>query len=210
MQIRKKIGMIALKRKLFFFLITGPLLLFSISFSYISIKFIKNYQNHNKFNLTKKHAICSYKKRLARKQFLDVYGNSDPSYLDDKIENLFLLEKEKNAFEKISRITLSQPELELNPTSDIFKKNILLFSEESNKKTSLVKESEKKQRYPLKVNTSDIHNILSILENPTADKNSPPPQLIIKKFDLKKSFFLENEVYLLNMEIIKREFKKNR
>ncbi len=87
--------------------------------------------------------------------------------------------------------------------------HMLRFSEEIVRKADGIQEMEEVQIEPIQVDDEDLKRILSVVEGIQIGPYSPPensPQLIIKQFNLtKKSHNPQESIFVLNMQLIKRE-----
>jgi len=86
--------------------------------------------------------------------------------------------------------------------------NNLVFIEESRKCKNSIEEIALKQKHPVEVDNEDVKQILSLVEGVAIGEYCPPPaapQMIFRRFTLKKRKFAEGETFLLEMHITKRE-----
>jgi hypothetical protein len=74
-----------------------------------------------------------------------------------------------------------------------------------------MKETLEKQKMPIELDEEDLKNLLALIEETPFHLALPKmnrPQLIISDFSLtKKNAPLQNEVFELRMDILKREFQ---
>lgn len=88
--------------------------------------------------------------------------------------------------------------------------NALVFSEGVVQSFPLFQETSETLIHSVEVNPSDIQKILARIEGTKMGEYRPGPhrpQLVITEFKLdKKKVNDKNEVYLLNLKLIKREF----
>lgn len=152
-----------------------------------------------------------------RKQAINValkqhFRDTDHFYIDKNLETLQFLEPEVEALQKI----MSNKNF---PDDDTIKKryeyltgggNSLLFSEGAVQSTSVFQEMTETIVHPVEVDISDIQKILAKVEGVEigSHKSGPSrPQLLILDFKIEKKKSNEkNEVYSLNMKLLKREF----
>lgn len=152
-----------------------------------------------------------------RKQAINValkqhFRDTDHFYIDKNLETLQFLEPEVEALQKI----MSNKNF---PDDDTIKKryeyltgggNSLLFSEGAVQSTSVFQEMTETIVHPVEVDISDIQKILAKVEGVEIGphKSGPSrPQLLILDFKIEKKKSNEkNEVYSLNMKLLKREF----
>lgn len=152
-----------------------------------------------------------------KKQALNVavrqhYRDADHFYIDKHLETLVFLEPEIEVLQKI----VSDKNF---PDDDKIKKrleflttqtNSLVFSEGVVQSYPLFQETTETLVHPVEVNVSDIQKILSLIEGIELGPYSPSPhrpQLLITDFRLdKKKIGEKREVFILNLNLLKREF----
>ncbi len=100
----------------------------------------------------------------------------------------------------------------LDPQSKKEESRRLLFTEEKTRRSEFVVEVEEKQQQPVQMNGQDLKKLLSLIEGVPILPFTPAPgrpQLIIKNFELvKKSLGPQEEVFSVDMQLIKREGAK--
>lgn len=157
-----------------------------------------------------------------RKQAMNVavrqhFREADHFYIDKQIETLTFLEPEIEMLQKISsdkgfsnddRI---KKRLEyLTSTAAAGNGNELVFSEGVVQSFPLFQETVETLVHPVEVNAQDLQKILARIERVEmgGTKAGPhPPQLFITEFKLeKKAIHDKNEVFQLNLKLVKREF----
>lgn len=144
----------------------------------------------------------------ARHEFCDV----DHFYIDKQLENLTFREDEIASLKKLS----SNPNF---PDDDQVKKrleflsgkgNKLLFAEGVVQTSPSFQEVVESQVHPVEVDVKDMQQILARIEGIDIGECQPGanrPQLIITDFKLeKKSGSANDEVFILNMKLLRREF----
>ncbi len=152
------------------------------------------------------------KKQAVNMAVRNAFRDADHFYIDKYLETLTFLEPEIESLQKIAG-NKSFPEdenvkkrLELLIGSG----NALVFSEGVVQSYPLFQETTETLVHPVEVNVNDIKEILSKVEGISITPFTPGPnrpQLIILDFKLdKKKITDKNEVYLLNMKLLKREF----
>lgn len=141
--------------------------------------------------------------------FLKKLKIADHYYLDKHLENLTFLEAD---IRRIQAYIQSNPEDERAKKRMQFLKegaNQLRFSEQNIKNLQGVLEVEEIQQYPVEMNEEDLKKVLSRIEEVAITNYSPgekAPQMIIKNFELtRKKIQEQEEVYLINLQLIKRE-----
>lgn len=157
-----------------------------------------------------------------RKQALNVavrqhFREADHFYIDKQIETLTFLEPEIEMLQKISndkgfanddRI---KKRLEfLTNTGNASNGNELVFSEGVVQSYPLFQETVETLVHPVEINAKDLQKILARIEGVEmggVKSGSNPPQLFITEFKLeKKNIHDKNEVFQLNLKLVKREF----
>jgi len=199
----KKIGKLFINPKNFIVLIgLSSLFFLTIAISVYS-KFHKQVFYSNKLNSLDYLIKDSVDQRKKIKDFIDQKTSYDIFFIDNKLESLSFLEKEKLLLSKLLAHPAYENSLEIQNRLKFIDGNInkLQFSEDNIKSTNLVKETDESQINNIEIDEVDLENILKITEN--SPKNSP--QLIIKKFILIKT---KPNVFSLDMKILKREFFK--
>lgn len=160
------------------------------------------------YALQRKSALLQLKKQEGE-FFAKKLKSADHYYIDKHLENLTFLE---------SDIRTLQVFIQNNPEDERAKKrmqflkegaNQLRFSEQNIKNLQGMQEVEEIQQYPVEMNEEDLKKVLSRIEDVTIASFCPgekPPQLIIKNFELTRKKIKEQEqVYLINLQLIKRE-----
>jgi hypothetical protein len=140
------------------------------------------------------------------------FRDADHFYIDKYIETIPLLEPEVESLQKlINNPSFTEDEgikkrLEFLTGTG----NTLTFSEGVVQSTPLFQEVIETLVHPVEVNASDLQNILAKIEGIPIGTFAPAPgrpQLIILDFKLDKKVVSEkNEVYQLNLKLLKREF----
>lgn len=140
------------------------------------------------------------------------FNEADHFYIDKNLETLSLLEPEIESLKGM----LNNPNF---PDDDNIKKRIdtltgsansMIFTEGVVQSTPVFQEVTETLVHPVEVSVSDIQQILCRVEGIALDGCIPPPnrpQLVILDFKIdKKNVSEKNEVFLLNLKLLKREF----
>lgn len=140
------------------------------------------------------------------------YRDADHFYIDKNLETLTFLEPEIESMKRL----LDNPNY---PDDDQIKKRIeqltgpansMILTEGVVQSTPLFQEVVETLVHPVEINAQDLQTILCRIEGLPLGNCTPPPnrpQLIITDFKLeKKTVSDNNEVYQLNLKILKREF----
>lgn len=145
---------------------------------------------------------------LARRHF----QHADHFYLDKYVESLRFLEKETEALQLLIE---HEPTL---PNRDILKRlefltgaqNEVTFTEGVVQTFANIQETTESLVHPVEVDMADVQRLLSYVEGKEIGLFTPGvnrPQLIITDFRLqRKQSAKENEVYQLELKLLKREY----
>lgn len=183
---------------------------------FVIINFIaqKNTLDELKSNLNDTEYLSSTREK---KQSVNIALRShnkdaDHFYIDKHLETLTFLEHEIDHLDKIvSNENFAEDEaikkrLEFLTGS----LNSMIFSEGVVQSHPLFQETTETLVHPVEVNISNIQQLLSHIEGVDIANFSPPPhkpQLIVLDFKLDKKCLNEkNDVFLLNLKLLKREF----
>jgi len=140
------------------------------------------------------------------------FKDSDHYYLDKHLETLKFLEPEIEGLHKLESNKNYAGDENVKQRLDFLtgNANTLQFSEGNVQSFQYVQEISDTLVHPVEVNVSDLKKILSLIEGVDIPPNSPPadrPQLIILDFRIdKKEINSKNEVYTLNLKLLKREY----
>lgn len=140
------------------------------------------------------------------------YRDADHFYIDKNLETLTFLEPEIESLKGM----LSNPNF---PEDENIKKrlealtgtsNSMIFTEGVVQSTPLFQEVTETLVHPVEINVNDLQQVLCRIEGIPIDNCTPPPnrpQLIIIDFKIdKKNVSEKNQVFLLNLKLLKREF----
>ncbi len=152
------------------------------------------------------------KKQISNIATLNQYRNADHFYIDKQLETLNFLEPELDSLKK----TVENPHfIEDEPTRKRLnfltgKQNHLTFSETNVQSTPFFQEVTETLLHPVEINLADLQKILTVIEGRDLGAYKAPegrPQLIILDFKMdKKNIREENQVFELNMKLLKREY----
>jgi hypothetical protein len=140
------------------------------------------------------------------------FREADHFYIDKYIESIPLLEPEIESLQKIVNNPNFTEDENIKKRLEFLTGpgNSLSFSEGVVQSTPNFQETTETLVHPVEVNITDVQNILSKIEGIHAGPYAPSPgrpQLIILDFKLeKKSVSEKNEIFLLNLKLLKREF----
>jgi len=176
---------------------------------------------------TKMNAIEELKKNLdtihlqalirEKKQSLNMivrkhYRNADHFYIDKHLENLSFLKPEAEALQTIVNNKYFAGDETVKKRLEHLKdqENKFLFSEGNVQAYPFFQETTASLVHPVEMNLNDLKKVLALIEGqPIGDNKSGPnkPQLIITDFKLdKKEITDKNDILLINMKLLKREY----
>jgi len=193
-------------RPLFFFLFLSMAPLASGLFLFSEKQSLEIFQEQFSTILLK--VKTAFAKKMRKEKFLEKHAQSNPYFLESELESLNLLEREK--------LTLKRWATHPAIANKEALKNRLSFLESSQNRLGFVgdeiqfaktfKETLETQKEPVEVDGEDLMRLLSLIEGVSTDVKRP--QLIITDFALKKKKTeLQNEVFELKMDLLKREFQ---
>lgn len=154
--------------------------------------------------------VQRFSETKVRKQFLNTtvrnaFMEADQFYLENHLEPLNFLKKEKETLENLLR----SPAFTGNESAEkrfaflLSKANRLQWVQGSTQAAEGIQEASCLLSHPVEIDAQDLKEILSRIEGNRKGK----PQLIITDFKLNKKAHLSgNEVFELNMKLLKREF----
>ncbi len=136
-------------------------------------------------------------------------SQSDLLYIDKHLESLIFLESDIKKMENLCAEThgdeMTQKRLHFLKDGS----NQLLFAEEKIRSKDKVREIFERQKHPVETSEEDLKKLLCLIEGVTIWPYGPKegrPQLIVQDFQLsKKRYSPKDHVFILNMNIIKRE-----
>lgn len=201
---KKRAPIIPLSRLTLYIAIAALLPLFFVGYFYSKEK--------NEWNAVADQimAVHSLSEKKARKQSLNnairkKYSDADCFYLDNQVESLAFLKKEREALENL----IHNPSFTGNEAAEkryaflLGEVNRLKFTEGSVQSGEGLQETTEIQAHPIEVDTQDLKELLARLEGNRPGK----PQLLITDFKLNKKMHSNgNQVFELNLKLLKREF----
>lgn len=158
------------------------------------------------------HAFIKKSKQAVNLAVCRHFREADHFYIDKYLETLVFLEPEIEQIQKIIQDKNFAEEERIKKRTEFLtsQANALVFSEGVVQSFPLFQETTETLVHSVEVNSSDIQKILARIEGVKMGDFQPGPhrpQLIITEFKLdKKKINDKNEVYLLNVKLIKREF----
>lgn len=166
----------------------------------------------NSISQVRQNAYLREKKQAINNAVRNHYKDADHFYIDKNLETMTFLEPEVESLKKISSNKNFPEDENIKKRLDLLTGtgNSLMFAEGVVLSNPIFQETTETLVHPVEVNVSDLKHILAKIEGVPMDGYTPGPnrpQLIIIDFKLdKKSASDKNEVFVLNMKLLKREF----
>lgn len=156
-------------------------------------------------------ALARDKKQALNNIVRSHYRDADHFYIDKQLETTSLLEPEIEAVQKIlQHKNAAEDEQIKKRLEQLTSGNTMSFSEGVVQTYPDFQETTETLVHPVEVNSTDLSKILSKVEGIDIGSFTPGPnrpQLIILDFKLERKKNIDkNEVFLLNMKLLKREF----
>ena len=161
-----------------------------------------------------KKGHMALERRGRKERFFIRYSHANPYFLDQQIESLLFLQREREDLEALHEHPALADKRATEERLEFLKgdRNRLAFTEEAIHTSSRIKETEEKQRYPVEIDEEDLKQLLSLIEDLSVDSFSPPanaPQMIITDFRLqKKTTPFKTKTLEIEMKLLTREFSK--
>jgi hypothetical protein len=176
----------------------------------VSMHLFAKLQEQEQLGLSLDEAMLQAKQKIAKearnKDVRQLYSNTDSYYIDKEIETLPLLQQETQELSKLLQHGFPQEEERLKKRLQFLKEqNKIVCSEGSVKAYATFKETIESFPHPVEVDASDIKTILQKVEGPHPEG---APHLIITDFKLERKKGTSQEVYSLDMKMLKREYTK--
>lgn len=202
---------IPITRAIFYFLCLGMFPFLFVIFLFISQKNeLEELQNN--LETIQHQALVKEKKQALNLAVQQNFRDADHFYIDKHLETLVFLEPEIEQLQKIVQDKNFADDERVKKRLEFLtaQTNALIFSEGVVQSFPLFQETSETLVHSVEVNATDIQKILARIEGvKMGEFTSAPhrPQLIVTEFKLdKKKMNDKNEVYLLNLKLIKREF----
>lgn len=156
-------------------------------------------------------ATAQAKQKNAReslnKQVKQIYREPDHFYIDKQVETISPLSQEVEAIQKILLQGFHQDEERLKKRLQFLKEqNRVTFTEGSIKGYPTFQETIETLAKPVEVDFEDLMLILSRIEGTVAAEKRP--HLIVTEAKIERKPGLTQEVYTLDMKVLKREYLK--
>ena len=166
----------------------------------------------NQLSLVQQQALEKEKKQAINTALRNHYRDADHFYIDKHLETLTFLEAEIESLQKISNNPNYPEDENIKKRLDYLSGsgNSMIFSEGVVQSFPLFQETTETLVHPVEINLYDLQQILTRIEGVEMKEFSVianRPQLIILDFKLdKKNVTEKNEIYQLNLKLLKREF----
>lgn len=202
---------IPLNRLLLYVVILGIFPIFLLLFLFVG-KLDELEEMENSIRGLQTLALQKEKKQAVNKAVKSYFSDADHFYIDKNLETLNLLLPEIENLEEITRNPHFTEDEGVRKRLEFLtgSQNRLHFSESGVQSTPYFQEVIETLTHPVEVDSADLKQILSLVEGVEIDSHKPidgRPQLIILDFKLNKKFGGQtNEVFELNMKLLKREF----
>jgi len=157
-------------------------------------------------------AVILEKKQAQNIAVRNHYKDVDHFYIDKYLETLTFLEPEVESLHKVTNNKNYVEDEQIKKRLEFLSgsNNTLVFSEGVVETAPSFQETTETLVHPVEINVSDLQNILAKVEGVDIGSFHPGPnrpQLMILDFKLdKKSITEKNEVFTLNMKLLKREY----
>lgn len=156
-------------------------------------------------------AFLQEKKQSVNIALRNHYSDADHFYIDKQLENVTFLEPEIDSLSKINlNKNYAEDETLKKRLEYISSGNAMIFTEGVVQSSPLFQETTETLVHAVEVNTKDLQQILARIEGVEIGPYTIPqsrPQLIVLEFKLdRKNVTEKNEVFLLNLKLLKREF----
>lgn len=156
-------------------------------------------------------ALARSRKQAANLAAREHYRDADHFYVDKSLESLTFLNPEVEALKKILETPDYANDERLRKRYEflISGENALQFSEGIVQSTPLFQEVTETMMHPVELDQKDLSLLLKRIERENPAEGAVQvqrPQLLISEFRLDRKNIYGNDVFLLNMKLIKREF----
>ncbi len=203
---------ISASRKLIYILIGGALPLF-----FVLLHLYSDYSFQNNLSVALDDAIqlsvIKNKKERANREVKRMFSNADHFYIDKEIETLEPLQQEKATLQALISRGFHPDEEEIKKRLQFLSsgQNRIVFSEGAIKSSKDYQETVETLTHPIEVDFDDVKRIIGRIEATDLDSQTPSatrPHLIITECKLEKKHGLSQDVFLLDLKVLKREYVK--
>lgn len=200
------------KNRLFGYLILVGLIPFMVALIGFFAKQNDLREVENTIEHLQQKALSREKKQAINMSVRNFYRDADHFYIDKNLETLIFLEPEIESLQKMGKNQHFPENEQIKKRTEFLTGtgNSLVFSEGVVQSYPLFQETTETLVHPVEVNVLDLQTILSRIEGIQIGPITPlshRPQLIILDFKIdRKGVNDKNEVFLLNLKLLKREF----
>lgn len=165
-----------------------------------------------KIESVRAQAMIKEKRQSINQALRTHFKETDPFYIDKQLETLTFLEPEVEAIQNLTKQKNFPEDETIKRRLDFLTSsaNAVSFTEGVVQNYGVFQETTETLSHGIEVNLKDLHKLLTRIEGVSVGGETVPPgrpQLIILDFKLdKKKSSDKNEVFLLNMKLLKREF----
>lgn len=198
--------------RIILYLLIAGLLPVIFALFYISGELSDLDEMKNSLSLVENQAFIREKKQALNMTVREHFKGADHFYVDKHLETQTFLEPETESLQKLvnNRYFAGDESVRKRLEFVTGAGNSFLFSESNVQAYPFFQETTATLVHPVEVNIADLKKILSLVEGQSIEGNEPGPdrpQMIILDFKIdKKEASDNNEVFLLNMKILKREY----
>lgn len=198
-------------RIILYLLVAGALPVFFVIFNLNGkMNTVERIKNH--LEETTQQAMIRDRKQSLNMTVRKHYSQADHFYIDKYLENLSFLKPETEALQTVVENKSFAGDETVKKRLELLtgNENKLLFSEGNIQSYPFFQETTSSLVHPVEMNLNDLKKTLSLIEGvPIGEFTSAPnkPQLIITDFKLdRKEITEKNDVFLINMKLLKREY----
>lgn len=198
-------------RLIIYIIVAGLLPLLAVGFHFMS-QLDSLGQLENSVQMLEATALQREKRQATNTAVRNNFRDAEHFYIDKDIESIDLLEPEIESLTKVVNNPNFAEDDNIRKRLSFLggPQNNLSFTEGVVQSTPFFQETTETLVHPVEVNMADLQNILAKIEGVEIGPYKPGPgrpQLIILDFKLEKKGISEkNEVFNLNMKLLKREF----
>lgn len=170
---------------------------------------VDNLKNH--LDVIHQNILSRESKQAVNLSVKEHFKNADHFYIDKQIESIRLLEPEIESLKKIAaQNNVVDNEAVKKRLEYLTNTNTIVFTEGVVQKNPYFQETTETLVHTVEVNLQNIAEILAKIEGVKMESyhsGLDRPQMIITDFRIdKKNVDEKNEIYMLNLKLIKREF----
>lgn len=208
---RPMLNKIPQSRALLYIFLAGLLPLF-IAFVHFMSQRTQLRELENTLETVQHMAFIKEKKQSTNIAVREHFRDADHFYIDKHLETLVFLEPEIESLQKLINDKNFSDNEQIKKRLETLTGtgNSLIFTEGVVQSFPLFQETAETLVHPVEINISDLQKILAKVEGVDIGSYSPGPnrpQLLVIDFKIdKKKVSEKNEVFVLNMKLLKREF----